>query len=74
MPGIRIEDKGVLGIHIDVPYVTNRGTEREISVTVADAKEFINVAATGDLNADGLQALKQAIAIAEAIQQRGYQS
>ena len=71
MPGIKITEKTAWGIRIDNPFTTNLGKTSWISLTVSDG--CINVAATGDLNADGLQALKQAIAIAETIQQRGYQ-
>lgn len=70
MSGIQIRDNGVIGIEIDVPYTTDLGSDNQIHVTVSDFG--INVAGTSDLNADGYQALKQALAIAEAIQVRGW--
>jgi hypothetical protein len=70
MSGIKIVNKGVLGIQIDVPFVTDLGSDRNVNVTVSDFG--INVAATGELNADGVQALKQAVNIAEAVQSRGF--
>lgn len=73
MPGIKITEKTAWGTRIETPFTTNLGNTSWISLTVGD-EGSINVAATGDLNADGLQALKQAIAIAEAIQQKGYKS
>lgn len=70
MSGIKIVDKGVLGVQIDVPYTTKLGSHRAVYVTVAESG--INVAATSDLNADGVEALDQALAIAKAIQKRGF--
>ena len=70
MSGIKITDRGGMGIQIDVPFTTDLGTLNQVQVAVYESG--INVVATSTLNADGLQALKQALAIAEAIQARGF--
>lgn len=70
MKKLRIyNNKGVLGINVEVPYKTVAGTEEYISIYISE--DGINVPATGTLGANGIKALEQALAVAKVIYDKG---
>lgn len=60
-----------MGIEVSQDYTTDLGNNRCVIVTVNPEKGSINVCATCDLNADGIQAFDDVWAMAKIIAKKG---
>lgn len=63
-----------MGIEVSIGYVTDLGSDKNVFVTVDREAGTINPSMAGSLNAAGIEALKDAIALAEMILKYGIKS
>ena len=65
MGKLKICKRSVLGTLVEVSWTTDLGSERRVSISVSE--DGLNLVATGSLNASGIAALEQALAVAKVI-------
>lgn len=59
-----------MGLSVIIDYTSDLGNAKTVEVTVTDDKG-INVAATSTLNSQGVEALRDALQVAEVIRKHG---